>query len=191
MSALRHTLELEVFNGRRVRLFLLRLVLLLLFGRGGAGCLAWRRLGDFLLRRGLRFLAYQCSAVIERRYGCYLSPLAEIAPGLALPHPTGIVIGDGAVIGARCTIYQQATLGGRRVGDHGKGAYPRVADDVVIFAGAKLIGRINVGEGAVIGANSVVLQDVPARCTAVGVPARIVAAVDAPRTLPLHSRSSR
>lgn len=189
MSALQHTLEHEVFRGRRLRLFLPRLLLLLLFGRGGAGCLAWRRLGDFLLRRGLRFLAYQCSAVIERRYGCYLSPDAQIAPGLSLPHPTGIVIGEGVVIGAGCTIYQQVTLGGRRLGDQARGAYPTVGDDVVIYAGAKLIGATAIGCAAVIGANAVVLQDVPAHCTAVGNPARIVASASNERLVALPRQS--
>jgi serine O-acetyltransferase len=190
MSELRRTLEHDLFKGRRVRFFLPRLVALLVFGRGGAGCLAWRRLGEFFLRRSLRSLAYQCSTAIERRYGCYLSPHAQIAPGLSLPHPTGIVIGEGVVIGPDCTIYQQVTVGGRRAGDQARRAYPRLANDVLVFAGAKIMGEIEIGRGAIIGANAVVLQDVPAGCTAVGVPARVIAPAAEP-PIALHSRSTR
>lgn len=191
MSTLRRTFERDLFAGQRKRLFLARLVLLLAFGRGGGGCIAWRRLGEFFLRHGSRFLARWCGTVIERRYGCYLSPSAQIGPGLALPHPNGIVIGEGAVIGAGCTIYHQVTLGGRRLGDQSRGAYPQIGDNVVIFAGAKLIGQITIGDGATIGANAVVLQDVPARRTAVGVPARVLPSAQAkPRVIP-HARSGQ
>jgi serine O-acetyltransferase len=92
---------------------------------------------------------------------------AKIGGGLLLPHPTGIVIHPEAVIGANCLIFQGVTLG--------TGPFPglpRVGAGVDIGAGAKLLGGITIGDGAKIGANAVVLCDVPAGATAVGVPAR-------------------
>jgi serine O-acetyltransferase len=92
----------------------------------------------------------------------------RIGGGLLLPHPNGIVIHPDAEIGPNCLIFQQVTIGG------GKGGIPRIGGHVDIGAGAKLIGNISVGDHALIGANAVVLCDVPMGCTAVGNPARII-----------------
>jgi serine O-acetyltransferase len=173
MSELRSTLEADL--GRRDGPFVPRLFWLLLFARGARGCLAWRRLGEFFRRNRLRVLASLCTRVIERRYGCYLSPRARIGPGLRLPHPVGIVIGEGVVIGEGCTIYQHVTIGARRRGDWQRGLYPFIGDNVVLFAGAVLAGAIRVGDRSTIGANAVVLDDVPPESTAVGNPARVLA----------------
>ena len=102
---------------------------------------------------------------------CYLSPLADIAPGLSLPHPTGIVVGEGVQIGADSTIYQNVTIGRARVSD---GSYPVLGHSVTIYAGAVIVGNVRIGDGATIAANAVVLKDVPAGATAVGAPARIL-----------------
>ncbi len=174
MSELRRTMEADFYRGRRVALFGPRLIWLLLVARGGRGCIAWRRLCEFFTRRRLHSFADFCCAVIERRYACYISPRAQIGPRLRLPHPVGIVIGEGVVIGAGCTIYQHVTLGGRRIGDWRRGAYPVVGDDVVLFAGAVLAGSLSIGDRATVGANAVVLVDVPADNTAVGNPARAI-----------------
>lgn len=103
--------------------------------------------------------------------GCYISQFSNIAGGLHLPHPTGIVIGEGVTIGRRATIYQHVTLGS---GDTGLSAYPTVGDDVTIFANAVVIGAIKIGDGAKIGAGAIVLRDVPPGAVAVGNPARII-----------------
>ncbi|WP_460456608.1 serine acetyltransferase [Arenimonas alkanexedens] len=83
-----------------------------------------------------------------------ISSGAKVGPGLRLPHPVGIVIGDGVQIGANVTIYQGVTLGSLR------GGYPKIGSDVSIFTGAVVVGGIDVGEGAVIGALSYIDKNV-------------------------------
>lgn len=94
---------------------------------------------------------------------------ARIASSARFPHLTGIVVHRDAVVGDRCLVMQQVTLG--QTGDSGA---PTVEEDAYIGAGAKVIGEITIGARARIGANAVVLKDVPPDATAVGVPARII-----------------
>ena len=96
---------------------------------------------------------------------------AQIGGGLLIPHPNGIVIHSGAVIGPNCLIFQQVTIGS------GKGGLPTIGGHVDIGAGAKVLGGIIIGDHARIGANAVVITDVPAGATAVGIPARIIPGV--------------
>ncbi len=98
-----------------------------------------------------------------------IDPRATIGRGLKLPHPNGVVIHEDAMIGDDCMIMQQVTIG---MIDEGE--VPRIGNRVYVGAGAKIIGRVVIGDGARIGANAVVTSDVPANCTAVGVPARVV-----------------
>lgn len=97
---------------------------------------------------------------------------SQIAGGLSIPHPNGIVINPGATIGPNCLILQQVTVGygGPKPGN------PMIGGHVDIGAGAKILGGVTVGDHAKVGANAVVLCDVPAGATAVGVPARIIPA---------------
>lgn len=115
-------------------------------------------------------------------FGLEVSARLPIGPGLVLPHPNGTIIGAG-VVGENVTIFQQVTLGAKFV-DHGYniGNRPVVEDGVTITAGAKIIGAIRIGRGSVIGANAVVLADVPPGSLAIGVPATI-------RPLPADSAS--
>jgi serine O-acetyltransferase len=103
--------------------------------------------------------------------GADIAPNAKIGSGLKLPHPHGVVIGHGCEIGSDCTILQGVTLGERYTSEGHK--YPKIGDNVVIGAGAKLLGGIEVGSRAKIGANSVVLRDIPCGATVVGVPGRL------------------
>lgn len=103
--------------------------------------------------------------------GCFLPAQCKIGKNLILPHGgNGIVINAHAVIGNNVTIYHQVTLG---VKEHGSDL-PKVGDNVIIGAGAKILGGVVIGDGAKIGANAVVLKDVPANATAVGAPAKII-----------------
>ena len=98
-----------------------------------------------------------------------IEPRAQLGKRLMIPHPNGVVIHEDAVIGDDCMIMQQVTIG--MIGD---GEVPTLGNGVYVGAGAKIIGKVRVGDGARIGANAVVTKDVPPGCTAVGVPAKII-----------------
>lgn len=131
------------------------------------------RLAQHFDRTGHKRLARRMALSLRREFASFVSPKAEIGPGLRLPHPTGIVIGEGVRIGSRVTIYQQVTLGGQRSGDWAGGRYPQVGDDVTLFSGARLLGAMTVGDRAIVGANAVVLRDVPEDHVAIGIPASV------------------
>lgn len=132
---------------------------------------AYIRLSQYFHARKFRLLSRWMMIRLRRDFGCMVSLKAHIGAGLKMPHPNGIVIGEGVVIGERCTIYQQVTLGGARLGDWQGGRYPEVGNDVTLFAGAKLVGAITIGSDVTVGANAVVTRDIPAGHNAVGIPA--------------------
>ncbi len=106
--------------------------------------------------------------------GCEISFYAQLDGGIYIPHTTGIVIARGAKVGSGTSIYQQVTIG-QRVADNI--AAPVIGQNAYLGAGSKILGGVHVGDGARIGANAVVLSDIPAEASAVGVPARIKMAV--------------
>lgn len=132
------------------------------------------RLASFLHHSNFKYVSLFLFRRLEKNYGIYIGSKAIIKVGLKLPHPTGVIIGTGVKIGKGCTIYQQVTIGGAHVGDAQKNCYPTIANNVVIFAGAKIIGKVSVGSNCIIGANSVVTKDIPSGCIVAGVPARII-----------------
>lgn len=171
MSPNLENLSLELWDTRRRPYFWLRiLVLLFVFPHNGAAN-AYIRLSQHFDETGRPRLSRWMARRLQRKFGCMVSPKAQIGPGLKLPHPNGIVIGEGVVIGARCTVFQQVTVGGARLGDWQRGAYPHLDDDVTLFAGARLVGAISVGADVTVGANAVVTRDVPSGHVAVGIPA--------------------
>jgi serine O-acetyltransferase len=133
------------------------------------------RLAEFFYVKRLGVLAKLCSMLNVVFFGIEVSPRVKIEGGLFLPHTVGTVIG-AASIGRNCTIMQGVTLGALET-DLGftPATRPVIGNDVVIGSGAKVLGGITVGDHAKIGANAVVLRDVPAYAVAVGVPARILA----------------
>jgi len=146
----------------------------------GLHALAWHRwIAHPLWRWNLRWLARWLSNWSRWWTGIEIHPGATIGRRVFIDHGMGIVIGETAEIGDDCTLYHGVTLGGvkwERVKRH-----PTLGRKVVIGAGAKILGPILVGDGAKIGSNAVVVRDIPAGATAVGIPARIVSVEDAQR----------
>lgn len=133
--------------------------------------LIFYRIAHGLYKIKLFFLARLVSQLGRFFTGIEIHPGAKIGKGLFIDHGIGVVIGETAEIGDNVTIYHGVTLGGTGK-DKGK-RHPTVGNNVIIGCGAKILGPISIGDGAKIGANSVVLKDVPKGKTAVGIPAVI------------------
>lgn len=131
---------------------------------------AYRR-ANWFLRHGMSFIARWISQRCVRKTNIEIHPGAAIGRRLFIDHGTGVVIGETTIIGDDCTIYQGVTLGGTGK-DKGK-RHPTLGNNVMVGAGAKVLGPINIGNDVRIAAGAVVLNDIPDGCTAVGVPARI------------------
>jgi len=133
----------------------------------------FHRITHTLHRRGLRLPARLISHLSRALTGIEIHPGAQIGDGFFIDHGMGVVIGETTVIGDDCHLYQEVTLGGtstKRTKRH-----PTLGNVVVVGAGAKIIGAVNIGDGAKIGAGSVVATNVPPNATVVGVPGHIVA----------------
>ncbi|MDD2362810.1 MAG: serine O-acetyltransferase [Oscillospiraceae bacterium] len=129
------------------------------------------RRANWFLKHNMRFIARWLSQRCVRRTNIEIHPGATIGRRLFIDHGTGVVIGETTIIGDDCTIYQGVTLGGTGK-DKGK-RHPTLGNNVMVGAGAKVLGPITVGNDVRIAAGAVVLNDIPDGCTAVGVPARI------------------
>lgn len=130
------------------------------------------RIAHRLYTKGHFFLARYVSQRGARKTGIEIHPGARIGKGLFIDHGNGVIIGETAIIGDNVTIYQGVTLGGTGK-EHGK-RHPTVEDNVMISAGAKVLGSFTIGANSKIGAGSVVLSEVPPGSTVVGVPGRVV-----------------
>lgn len=119
------------------------------------------------------FLARWISQRARRKTGIEIHPGASIGRNVFIDHGMGVVIGETAIVGNNVTIFHGSTLGGIG-GEKGEKRHPTVEDDVLIGAGAKVLGDVTIGKGAKIGANAIVLTDVPPYATAVGIPAKII-----------------
>jgi serine O-acetyltransferase len=137
------------------------------------------RLSNWLWRHRLYWFARFNSHIGRWFTGIEIHPGATIGRRMFIDHGMGVVIGETAVVGDDCTLYHGVTLGGTSW-NKGK-RHPTLDNGVVIGAGAKVLGPITVGAGAKIGSNAVVVKDVPAHATAVGIPARILDESDTPK----------
>lgn len=130
------------------------------------------RIAHKLYTQGHYFLARWVSQRGVRKTGIEIHPGAQIGENFFIDHGNGVIIGETAVVGNNVTLYQGVTLGGTGK-EHGK-RHPTIGNNVMISAGAKVLGSFTIGENSKIGAGSVVLEAVPPNCTVVGVPGRIV-----------------
>ena len=122
--------------------------------------------------KGHYFRARKISQKAARKTGIEIHPGAVIGKGFFIDHGSGVIIGETTIIGDNVTLYQGVTLGG--TGKETGKRHPTLCDNVMVSAGAKIIGSFTIGENSKIGAGSVVLEEVPPNCTVVGVPGRIV-----------------
>ena len=130
------------------------------------------RMAHWFYVRGHYFIARWISQNSRHATGIEIHPGAKIGKGLFIDHGAGVVIGETTEIGDNCTLYQNVTLGGTGK-DIGK-RHPTLGNNVMVGAGARVLGPMKIGDNSKIAANAVVLDEVPPNCTAVGVPARVV-----------------
>jgi serine O-acetyltransferase len=143
----------------------------LLYFKGFHGLQSYR-VAHWLWREGRKAIAFFLQNRISEAFGMDIHPAARIGRGIMIDHGTGVVVGETTVIEDDVSLLQNVTLGG--TGKDSGDRHPKVRCGALICAGAKVLGNIEIGECSKVGAASVVLHDVPPRCTAVGVPARIV-----------------
>ena len=138
----------------------------------GLHAVIWHQLSHALWCRNIRFLARFSSHIARWLTGIEIHPAAKLGRRLVIDHGMGVVIGETAEIGDDCYFYHQVTLGVART--MGGKRHPTIGNNVIIGAGAKVLGPIKVGDNARIGSNAVVVDSVPADTTVVGIPARPV-----------------
>jgi len=144
---------------------------LVMFTYAGVRAMAYHRVAHKLHTMGLALLARFVSQWARWLTGIEIHPGAKIGSGLFIDHGMGVVIGETSIIGDNVTLFQGVTLGG--TGKEKGKRHPTLGNDVVVGAGAKVLGNITLGDHVSVGANAVVLADVPANCTVVGVPGRV------------------
>jgi serine O-acetyltransferase len=138
----------------------------------GFHALQSQRVAHWLWHNGRQSMAMFFQNRISVKFGVDIHPAARMGRGIMLDHATGLVIGETAVVGDNVSILQSVTLGG--TGKDEGDRHPKIGNGVLISAGAKILGNITVGEGAKVGAGSVVLEEVPPHTTVAGVPAKVV-----------------
>ncbi len=134
--------------------------------------LLFYRLANWFYRIKLFFLARLISQIARFLTGIEIHPGATIGKGLFIDHGFGVVIGETTIIGNDVKLYHLVTLGG--LGNEVGKRHPTIMDNVIVGAGAKILGNITIGENSLIGANSVVIKDVPDNSTVVGIPAKLI-----------------
>ena len=144
----------------------------LFFNYPGLWALFFHRIAHWFYNKGLRFLPRLISAIGLFLTTIDIHPAATLGRRVFIDHGVGVVIGETAILGNDVIVYQQVTLGGVST-SKGK-RHPTLEDNVVIGAGAKVLGNIVIGENAKIGANSVVVKEVPDSSTAIGIPAHVI-----------------
>lgn len=149
-----------------------RNILEILLNYPGFHAIFWHRIASILWGIGLRLIARIISNILRTLTGIEIHPAARIKEGFFIDHGMGVVIGETSEIGKNVTIYQGVTLGG--VSANAGKRHPTIGDNVIVGAGSKILGPLNIGSNTKIGANSVVIDDIPENSTVVGVPGKVV-----------------
>lgn len=149
-----------------------RNLLEVLFCYPGLQALSLHRIAHWLYSAGLPLVPRLISQLSRFLTGIEIHPGAKIGSGVFIDHGMGVVIGETAIVGNYAVIYQGATIGG--TGKETGKRHPTLGENVVVGAGAKVLGNIQIGNNVRIGAGSVVLRDAPSDCTVVGIPGRII-----------------
>lgn len=154
----------------------LRQALRILLVKPGVQALLFYRFYRWLYLRGLRLLPEFLARLNYLLTGAELDPGADIGPGCHIWHTAGVTIGRGVKIGRNVWILHNVTLGGRGASPFnlGEEGYPRIGDGVILYTGVTVLGNVEIGPGAVIGAHSLVLDSIPPGCLAYGIPAKVV-----------------
>lgn len=154
----------------------MRQAIRVLLVKPGVQALLLYRLYRWLHLRGLRLLPEFLARLNYFLTGAEIDPGADIGPGCRIWHTAGVTIGRGVKIGRDVWILHNVTLGGRGASpfDPGEEGYPRIGDGAILYTGVTVLGNVEIGPGAVIGAHSLVLEDVPAGSLAYGIPAKVV-----------------
>jgi len=137
----------------------------------GLHAILWHRMSHGLWNAGFKWLARFSSHLARWFTGIEIHPGANIGRRVFIDHGMGVVVGETAIVGDDCTLYHGVTLGGTSW--HKGKRHPTLEAGVIVGAGAKILGPITLGAGAKVGSNAVVVKDVPAGATAIGIPARI------------------
>jgi serine O-acetyltransferase len=153
-------------------------IIVTLYSSSSIRAIVYYRLSKYYYQKGNTLLAIFFKNKLIHNYGTHISLKAEIGENLSLRHVNGVVIGDGVQIGGNVIIYQQVTIGGKNIGDAANDNYPIIEDNVTLFAGSKILGSVKIGKNSIVGANSVVINDVPENCVVAGVPAKVIKVID-------------
>ena len=157
----------------------LRQALRILLVKPGVQALLLYRFYRWLHLRGLSLIPEILARVNYFLTGAEIDPGAEIGPGCHIWHSAGVTIGRGVRLGSNVWLLHNVTLGGRGASpfDAGEEGFPRVGNNVILYSGVTVLGNLEIGDGAVVGAHSLVLDSLPPGCLAYGIPARVVKAV--------------
>lgn len=147
-------------------------IIQILFFNDGVWALFWFRIASFLYHHHFKLLAYFIMHNVKKKRGIEIHPAATIGKFLLIDHGVGVVIGETTIIGNYCTIYQGVTLGGtgKEIGKR----HPTIGNNVMIGAGAKILGNIYVGDNVKVGANAVVVENIEPANTVIGCKGRVV-----------------